>query len=66
MDSVFGILPEVKTQDDTAELVQLLIDVRNELRKAKQYALADSIRDRLKAQGIELQDTAEGVKWIRI
>uniref|UniRef100_UPI0037DC310E cysteine--tRNA ligase n=1 Tax=Candidatus Methanomassiliicoccus intestinalis TaxID=1406512 RepID=UPI0037DC310E len=66
MDSVFGILPEVKTQDDTAELVQLLIDVRNELRKAKQYALADAIRDRLKAQGIELQDTAEGVKWIRI
>ena len=66
MDSVFGILPESKTEDDSEDLIQILIDVRNELRKVKQYALADSIRDRLKECGIELQDSAEGVKWIRI
>lgn len=66
MDSVFGILPELKTEDDSEDLIRLLIDVRNDLRKMKQYALADSIRDRLKECGIELQDSAEGVKWIRI
>ncbi len=66
MDSVFGILPESKTEDDSEDLIRLLIDVRNDLRKLKQYALADSIRDRLKECGIELQDSAEGVKWIRI
>ncbi len=66
MDSVFGILPESKTEDDSEDLIQILIDVRNDLRKLKQYALADSIRDRLKECGIELQDSAEGVKWIRI
>lgn len=66
MDSVFGILPESKTEDDSEDLIRILIDVRNDLRKLKQYALADSIRDRLKECGIELQDSAEGVKWIRI
>jgi len=39
--------------------------VRNELRKRKQYDLADKIRDLLKEKGVELQDTAEGVKWKR-
>lgn len=66
MDCVFGILPESKTEDDSEDLIRILIDVRNDLRKLKQYALADSIRDRLKECGIELQDSAEGVKWIRI
>jgi cysteinyl-tRNA synthetase len=67
MDSVFGILPsapEVK-EDRSGEIIDILIEVRNELRKRKQYDLADKIRDRLKESGVELQDTSEGVKWKR-
>lgn len=67
MDSIFGILPseEAATADRSGEIIEILIEVRNELRKRKQYDLADKIRDRLKEKGVELQDTAEGVKWKR-
>ncbi len=67
MDSVFGILPTSRkeTGDRSGEVIDILIEVRNELRKRKQYDLADKIRDQLKEKGIELQDTAEGVKWKR-
>jgi cysteinyl-tRNA synthetase len=67
MDDVFGILP-IKTEggaDRSGEIIDILIEVRNELRKRKQYDLADKIRDKLKEKGVELQDTAEGVKWKR-
>ena len=46
--------------------VQLLLDVRGELRKAKQYALADSIRSGLSDLGIALEDTPEGTEWRRM
>lgn len=67
MDSIFGILPtvEASTADRSGEIIDILIEVRNELRKRKQYDLADRIRDKLKEKGVELQDTAEGVKWKR-
>lgn len=44
-------------------LVQLLIDVRAEARQRKDWAAADSIRDRLDALGIALEDTAGGTTW---
>ncbi|HOQ26862.1 MAG TPA: cysteine--tRNA ligase [Methanomassiliicoccaceae archaeon] len=68
VDQVFGILPAPVTEaeDRSGELVELLIDVRNELRKRKLYDLAVRIRDGLKTSGIELQDTSEGVRWKRV
>lgn len=39
---------------------------REEARKNKNYALADKIRDELKAQGIILEDTPSGVRWKRL
>jgi cysteinyl-tRNA synthetase len=46
-----------------APFVELLLDVRLELRKAKQWALADKIRDDLKALGVLVEDTAQGSQW---
>jgi cysteinyl-tRNA synthetase len=65
MNTVFGILPSAaaETADRSGEIIDILIEVRNELRKRKQYDLADKIRDRLKERSVELQDTSEGVKW---
>lgn len=67
MDSVFAILPaeQASAEDRSGDMIDILIEVRNELRKRKQYDLADKIRERLKEKGVELQDTAEGVKWKR-
>ena len=46
-----------------APFIDLLIDLRNELRQAKQYALADRIRAGLAALGIVLEDGAGGTTW---
>ena len=43
-----------------------LIAERQAARKAKDFAKADEIRDKLLAMGIQLKDTREGVQWKRI
>ncbi len=55
--------PEAKTTGDIASFVELLINTRKELRAAKQYQLADSIRLKLAELGITLEDTAKGTVW---
>lgn len=61
---VLGLLQkEVKEEIDPE--IQKLIDERQEARKAKNFARADEIRDLLKAQGITLKDTPQGVQIVR-
>ena len=43
--------------------VEALIRARADAKKAKNFAEADRIRDELKAMGITLMDTPQGVKW---
>ena len=61
---VLGIKTE-KKEELLDEDIMLLIQQRQDARKAKNFALADQIRDQLLAQGIVLKDTREGVKWSR-
>jgi cysteinyl-tRNA synthetase len=53
--------------DDTAleKEIEQKIEARQLARKNRDFALADAIRDELKAKGIVLEDTAQGVKWHR-
>ncbi|HLG10171.1 MAG TPA: cysteine--tRNA ligase [Dehalococcoidia bacterium] len=46
-----------------APFIELLIDLRKELREAKQYALSDRIRNGLGELGIVLEDAAGGTTW---
>ncbi|CAA9554593.1 MAG: Cysteinyl-tRNA synthetase [uncultured Thermomicrobiales bacterium] len=48
---------------DSEPFIQLLVEVRDEVRKAKQWALADSIRDRLGALGVTVEDGPTGGTW---
>ena len=43
--------------------IEALIAVRNDLRNAKQWQLADMVRDRLNELGITVEDTAKGTNW---
>jgi cysteinyl-tRNA synthetase len=48
---------------DVKPFVDLLVNIRTELRTAKQWALADKVRNGLKEQGVVIEDTAEGPVW---
>jgi cysteinyl-tRNA synthetase len=43
--------------------IDLLLEVRGEIRKQKLWALSDLIRDRLKALGVVIEDSREGSSW---
>lgn len=62
---VLGILYNRGKKGSLDEEVESLIAQRQAARKAKDFALADKIRDDLKARGIILEDTPQGVKWHR-
>ena len=61
---ILGIITEKKEEILDAE-IEAMIEQRQAARKAKNFALADQIRDELAAKGILLKDTREGVKWTR-
>lgn len=46
--------------------VEGLIAKRQQARKDKDFSMSDKIRDDLKARGIVLEDTAQGVRWKKI
>ena len=48
---------------DVAPFVQLLVDLRSELRGTRQFVLADRVRDELAGLGVSLEDGPEGTAW---
>ncbi|WP_427833573.1 cysteine--tRNA ligase [Actinobacillus pleuropneumoniae] len=48
--------------DEVAE-IEALIKQRNEAKAAKNWAVADEVRDKLKAMNIVLEDTPNGTTW---
>lgn len=44
-------------------LMELILDIRKSARDNKDWATSDKIRDRLKAAGVVIKDTKEGVEW---
>lgn len=50
-------------QIEVQPFIDLLIDVRQELRAARQWNLADKIRDDLANLGVILEDTPTGTEW---
>ncbi len=64
---VLGIVPTQVQQGADGELldglVKLLIEMRAEARRAKDFSRADEIRDRLAALGVALEDRVDGTTW---
>ncbi|MGB4587356.1 MAG: cysteine--tRNA ligase, partial [Rectinemataceae bacterium] len=72
MDSVLGLgleaarRAEASVDAGTKAIVEGLIAERAQAKKAKDWALADTIRTRLKAMGFILEDSAAGTTWKKL
>ena len=68
MAAIIGIFEQEEASADdglTDALMELIIGIRQEARAAKNWAVADKIRDGLKEAGVVLEDTPTGVRWKR-
>jgi len=64
LTGVLGLrLQEKQGSGDADKFVDLLVEVRSEVRKQKLWAMSDLIRDRLKEMSVVIEDTKEGTKW---
>ena len=65
MTGIIGIFEQEDAADDelAGKLMDLIINIRQDARKEKNWALADKIRDELKEAGVILEDTPNGVRW---
>ena len=69
MAAIIGIFEQEETAADdglTDALMDLIIGIRQEARAAKNWAVADKIRDGLKDAGVVIEDTPTGVRWKRV
>jgi len=63
---VLGIFePTAEGADLVDALLDLIVALREDARKRKDFATADRIRDALAAVGVVLEDTRDGVRWKR-
>ncbi len=63
IDEVLGVIGKVEIEEKLSSDIDGLVQKREAARKAKNWVEADSIRAQLKAMGIVLEDTAQGVRW---
>ncbi|GAB4581882.1 MAG: cysteine--tRNA ligase [Anaerolineales bacterium] len=64
LTGVLGLTLEEQTRTSSADpFVELLLEVRTELRRQKLWALSDKVRDGLRALGVVLEDTKDSSTW---
>ena len=63
VDGVLGVIGEVQKEAKLSKEAEELITRREEARKAKDWKTADQIREQLKAIGVIIEDTSQGVRW---
>jgi cysteinyl-tRNA synthetase len=62
-DSVLGVIGKVEVEESLPDDIDALVQKREAARKAKNWKEADQIRAQLKAMGIVVEDTAQGIRW---
>jgi len=67
LTGVLGLrLAEKKSVSGAADkFIDLLVEIRNEARKQKNWAMSDLIRDRLKELGVAIEDSKDSTTWHR-
>lgn len=65
LTSVFGLRlePPQTAGGQAAPFIDLLVEIRRELRRQKLWELSDKVRDRVAELGVLMEDTKEGTLW---
>jgi cysteinyl-tRNA synthetase len=65
LGGVLGLALAAPETDSAAAgpFIELLMELRNDLRAAKQFELSDKLRERLAGMGVVLEDSGEGTRW---
>ncbi|GHE43267.1 cysteine--tRNA ligase [Sphingobacterium griseoflavum] len=65
---ILGLKDDLLTQDNGSldELMQIIINIRNEAKANKDFTTSDRIREELSAAGIQLKDSKDGTLWNKI
>ena len=65
MEEVLGVKVALEKETDnmTSELVELMLEIRRDLRGEKNWAMSDKIRDRLGDLGIKIKDGKDTTQW---
>lgn len=65
MEEVLGVKVKVEAAADnlTSELIELILQVRRDVRAEKNWALSDKIRDSLAELGISIKDGKDSTQW---
>jgi len=66
VQDVLGLVDDNTGSDDFEKLMDVVIDLRNEAKQHKDYAMSDRIREGLNTMGIQLKDSKEGTLWNKI
>ena len=63
---ILGLKEETEPTNDKYldGLMSLIIELRNNARKNKDYATSDAIREKMKELSIQLEDGKEGTRWV--
>jgi cysteinyl-tRNA synthetase len=56
---------DTPSRDSEGPLVDLILELREGLRSAKRYDMADRARDLLEEMGYEVGDTPQGARWTK-
>ncbi|MCE5285297.1 MAG: cysteine--tRNA ligase [Pelosinus sp.] len=68
MASIIGLFEQEEAKESAdsefvEQLMNIIIELRQEARKEKNWAIADAIRDKLNRVGVMLEDSPQGVRW---
>ncbi len=65
LDTVLGLQLFEEKADQLSQEEEEWLKARQEARAAKNWAESDRLRDLIKAAGIEIEDTPQGIRWTR-
>jgi len=68
--TILGLFPQSMNQPEssssTNDFMNLMMQIRNEVRKQKLWGISDFIRDGLKTIGFLVEDKKDGTSWRRM